>query len=288
MVFSIKTKDLKKTYGEFNLNVSVNISEGNIVGLIGENGAGKSTFLKLILGLIEKDEGEIEILNEKNIDANRGVLEDIGVVIDDNVIPENLNIMQVSNIMCKIYKQWDEEKFYKLARELNLHRNKRIKEYSKGMKMKLALIVALSHNPKVLVLDEPTAGLDPVVREQILGMFLDFVQDSSHSILFSSHIMDDLEKVADYIVFIREGEVLLSEKKDKIIYEWGVVRGEEKILEKIDNKYVIAYKQSLYGYDILINDKEYFREFFNDVVVDDATLNETMLICSNSNKKEEV
>lgn len=188
--------------------------------------------------------------------------------------------------MCKIYRQWDTEKFYKLSSEFNLDRGKKIKDYSKGMKMKLSLIVALSHNPQLLVLDEPTTGLDPVAREQILDMFLDFVQDSSHSILFSSHIMDDLEKIADYIIFIKDGKVLLSENKDKIIYEWGVIRDEEKILENIEKKYVIAYKKSSYGYDILINDKEYFREKLNDVIVDDATLNETMLICSNYSREE--
>lgn len=286
MASSVKSKGLKKTYGEFDLNVSINVYEGNIVGLIGENGAGKSTFLKLILGLIEKDEGEVEILGEKNINDNRFILENIGVVIDDNVIPENLDIVKVNNIMCKIYRQWDTEKFYKLASEFNLDRGKKIKDYSKGMKMKLSLIVALSHNPQLLVLDEPTTGLDPVAREQILDMFLDFVQDSSHSILFSSHIMDDLEKIADYIIFIKDGKVLLSENKDKIIYEWGVIRDEEKILENIEKKYVIAYKKSSYGYDILINDKEYFREKLNDVIVDDATLNETMLICSNYRREE--
>lgn len=286
MASSVKSKGLKKTYGEFDLNVSINVYEGNIVGLIGENGAGKSTFLKLILGLIEKDEGEVEILGEKNINNNRFILENIGVVIDDNVIPENLDIVKVNNIMCKIYRQWDTEKFYKLASEFNLDRGKKIKDYSKGMKMKLSLIVALSHNPQLLVLDEPTTGLDPVAREQILDMFLDFVQDSSHSILFSSHIMDDLEKIADYIIFIKDGKVLLSENKDKIIYEWGVIRDEEKILENIEKKYVIAYKKSSYGYDILINDKEYFREKLNDVIVDDATLNETMLICSNYSREE--
>lgn len=286
MASSVKSKGLKKTYGEFDLNVSINVYEGNIVGLIGENGAGKSTFLKLILGLIEKDEGEVEILGEKNINDNRFILENIGVVIDDNVIPENLDIVKVNNIMCKIYRQWDTEKFYKLASEFNLDRGKKIKDYSKGMKMKLSLIVALSHNPQLLVLDEPTTGLDPVAREQILDMFLDFVQDSSHSILFSSHIMDDLEKIADYIIFIRDGRVLSSENKDKIIYEWGVIRDEEKILENIEKKYVIAYKKSSYGYDILINDKEYFREKLNDVIVDDATLNETMLICSNYSREE--
>ncbi len=167
---------------------------------------------------------------------------------------------------------------------MDLNTNKKINEYSKGMKMKISLMVALSHNPKLLVLDEPTSGLDPVVREQILDLFLDFVQDSSHSILFSSHIMDDLEKIADYIVLIKDGMVLLSEKKDKIIYEWAVIRGDEKILGKIDKQYVIAYKESLYGYDILINDKEYLREIFRNDIIDDATLNETMIICSNNNR----
>lgn len=285
MEYSIIATELKKSYGEFNLDVSVQVPKGNIVGLIGENGAGKSTFLKLILGLIESNSGSFEILNEKKINENRKILENIGVVIDDNVIPENLNIVQVNSIMNDIYEQWDEEKFYKLTKELKLRKDKKIKEFSKGMKMKLSLVVALSHNPELLILDEPTTGLDPVVREQILDMFLDFVQDSSHSILFSSHIMDDLEKIADYIVFLKNGRVLLSEKKDNIIYEWGVLRCEEDKLKNIDEKYIIAYRASSYGYDVLINDKEAIREIVDEVIVDDATLNEIMLICSDNSRR---
>lgn len=285
MEYSIVAMELKKDYGEFNLNVSVKVPKGNIVGLIGENGAGKSTFLKLILGLIESNGGSFEILNEKKINENRMILENIGVVIDDNVIPENLNIIQVNRIMNDIYEQWDEEKFYRLTEELKLNKDKKIKEYSKGMKMKLSLMVALSHNPELLILDEPTTGLDPVVREQILDMFLDFVQDSSHSILFSSHIMDDLEKIADYIVFLKNGRVLLSEKKDNIIYEWGVLRCEEEKLKNIEEKYIIAYQASSYGYDVLVNDKETIKEIFEEVIIDDATLNETMLICSDNSRR---
>lgn len=285
MEYSIVATELKKDYGEFNLNVSVKVPKGNIVGLIGENGAGKSTFLKLILGLIESNGGSFEILNEKKINENRMILENIGVVIDDNVIPENLNIIQVNRIMNDIYEQWDEEKFYRLTEELKLNKGKKIKEYSKGMKMKLSLMVALSHNPELLILDEPTTGLDPVVREQILDMFLDFVQDSSHSILFSSHIMDDLEKIADYIIFLKNGRVLLSEKKDNIIYEWGVLRCEEDKLKNIEEKYIIAYRASSYGYDVLVNDKETIREMFEEVIIDDATLNETMLICSDNSRR---
>lgn len=285
MEYSIVATELKKDYVEFNLNVSVKVPKGNIVGLIGENGAGKSTFLKLILGLIESNGGSFEILNKKKINENRMIFENIGVVIDDNVIPENLNIIQVNRIMNDIYEQWDEEKFYRLTEELKLNKDKKIKEYSKGMKMKLSLMVALSHNPELLILDEPTTGLDPVVREQILDMFLDFVQDSSHSILFSSHIMDDLEKIADYIVFLKNGRVLLSEKKDNIIYEWGVLRCEEDKLKKIEEKYIIAYRSSSYGYDVLVNDKETIREMFEEVIIDDATLNETMLICSDNSRR---
>ena len=285
MEYSIVATELKKDYGEFNLNVSVKVPKGNIVGLIGENGAGKSTFLKLILGLIESNGGSFEILNEKKINENRMILENIGVVIDDNVIPENLNIIQVNRIMNDIYEQWDEEKFYRLTEELKLNKDKKIKEYSKGMKMKLSLMVALSHNPELLILDEPTTVLDPVVREQILDMFLDFVQDSSHSILFSSHIMDDLEKIADYIVFLKNGRVLLSEKKDNIIYEWGVLRCEEEKLKNIEEKYIIAYRASSYGYDVLVNDKETIKEMFEEVIIDDATLNETMLICSDNSRR---
>ena len=160
---------------------------GNIVGLIGENGAGKSTLLKLILGLIKREKGKIIVLGSENINLNRNLLEDVGVILDENVIPENLNINQINNVMKSIYKKWDTKKYFDLIKRFKLPLDKKIKKFSKGMKMKLSLIVSIAHNPRLLILDEPTTGLDPVAREQILDMFLEFVQDSKNSILFSSH-----------------------------------------------------------------------------------------------------
>ena len=283
--YSVLVQNAIKHYDNFELSVSINIPRGNIVGLIGENGAGKSTLLKLILGLIKREKGKIIVLGSENINLNRNLLEDVGVILDENVIPENLNINQINNVMKSIYKKWDTKKYFDLIKRFKLPLDKKIKKFSKGMKMKLSLIVSIAHNPRLLILDEPTTGLDPVAREQILDMFLEFVQDSKNSILFSSHIMADLEKVADYIIFIKNGQVLIDGKKDLLIYEWGVIKCDEINLCKIPKNSVIAVRKNDCYYDVLINNKEKARGKYEKLIIDDAFLEEIMLICINNDEE---
>ena len=205
---------LTKKYRNFVLdNVSFNVPCGTIVGLIGENGAGKSTTIKAILGLIQKDAGQITILGKREKDIDFAIRNQIGVVFDGNNFPNTLTPKKLNALMKKIYPEWNENKFFSSLKRLSIPDNKKVKTFSKGMKMKLSIAVAFSHNSKLLILDEATSGLDPVVRDDILDMFLDFVQNETHSILVSSHITGDLEKIADYIVFIHNGKVIFSESK---------------------------------------------------------------------------
>ena len=195
---------LTKTYKDFVLDsVSFDVPEGSIVGLIGENGAGKSTTINAALGLIKKDAGYISIMGKDELDND--TKEQIGVVFDGSNYPEILSPKRLNRVMKNIYHSWDERTYMSLLKKFSLPADKQISQFSKGMKMKLAISVALSHNSKLLILDEATSGLDPVIRDDILDMLLDFVQDEEHSILVSSHITSDLEKIADYIVFIHDG-----------------------------------------------------------------------------------
>ena len=201
----LEVKNLSKKYDKFELkDINITLQKGMIMGLIGENGAGKSTTIRSILNLININSGEIKIFGLDNKKNERKIKEDIGVVLDDSFLSEYLNPSDINKIMKNIYKNWDENLYFKYLEEFKLPKDKISKEYSSGMKMKLKIIVALSHHPKLLILDEPTSGLDPVARNEILDIFREFIQDEEHGIFVSSHITSDLEHIADYITFIND------------------------------------------------------------------------------------
>ena len=207
MTNALTVSGLTKTYPDFVLDqVSFSVPSGSIVGLIGENGAGKSTTINAALGLIQKEAGQVSVLGREGLDGE--TKEEIGVVFDGSNYPEILSPRKLNGVMRNIYRSWDETAYFRLLKQFSLPPDKPLKQFSKGMKMKLAISVALSHHSKLLILDEATSGLDPVIRDDILDMLLDFVQEEDHSILVSSHITSDLEKIADYIVFIHEGKVM--------------------------------------------------------------------------------
>lgn len=241
---ALVVKDLKKNYHDFTLDgVSFSLPRGSIVGLIGENGAGKSTTINAILGLIKKDGGTISILGKQDNEIDNGIRDQIGVVFDGSNFPRSLSARKLNNVFKNIYSTWDENGYFSLLQKMSLPTDKKIKEFSKGMKMKLSIAVALSHHSKLLILDEATSGLDPVVRDDILDLFLDFVQDENNSILVSSHITSDLEKVADYIVFIHKGKVVFSKPKDELKYQYGIIRCGAAQFDAIDKKDVITMEQ---------------------------------------------
>lgn len=275
--YGIKIENLSKKYEDFELkDVSFNVPCGSIVGLIGENGAGKSTTIKAILDLTEKESGVVEILGSATLDKE--TKEHIGVVFEGNNFPEELNAKELNNVLKNIYKYWNEEKFYGLLYDFKLPIQKKIKDYSRGMKMKLAILVALSHDTKLLILDEATNGLDPIIREEILDILLDFIQDETHTVLLSSHITSDLEKIADYIVFIKNGTVFLNASKDELIYEYGILKCKKEDFEKIDKEDIITYVKRENIYEILIYDKKEKKNKYKDLNIDKVTLDDIMLM----------
>ena len=280
----LEIKNLKKDYGDFKLNdVSFNVPSGSIVGLIGENGAGKSTTINAILGLIKKDSGTISIFNKQNLDnADK---EKIGVVFHGSNFPESLSAIKLNNVLKNIYEHWNEKQYLSLLNKLSLPLNKKIKDFSKGMKMKLSIAVALSHHSELLILDEATSGLDPIMRDEILDMFLDFVQDEKNSILVSSHITSDLEKVADYIVFIHDGTIIFSKPKDELLYNYGIIKcGKEQFLQ-IDKEDIITYRKHDYDWQILVDNKKQIQRKYPKVLIDSVTIDDIMLFYVKGEKK---
>ncbi len=281
MTYSLEIENLTKTYpdSDFRLdNVSFSIPRGTIMGFVGENGAGKTTTMHAVLNIIQKDSGKIKILGQEMGDKDRELREQVGVVFDAANFSELLTPTQLAKVMAGTYKQWDQELFLRLAARFNLELGKKIGKYSRGMKMKLALTVALSHRPKLLILDEATSGLDPIVREEILSVFLEFIEDEEHSILMSSHITSDLEKIADYITFIHQGQVLLTESKDRLIYEYGIARCKAEQFEQIDPADRLAYRKRDYQIDVLVSDRQAFERKYGEIVMDTGTIDEIMLL----------
>lgn len=272
----LQIEHLTKHYIDFTLNdISFNLPKGSIMGLIGENGAGKTTTIKLILNLIKKDNGIIKIFGLDNIDDELKIKENIGVVLDESYFHDNLRPKDISIIMGNIYDKWDNKKFLSYIKKFNLPMDKIIKDYSKGMKMKLSIAAALSHDPQLLILDEPTGGLDPVVRSEVLDIFLDFIQDEEKSILFSTHVTSDLDKIADYITFIHDGKLVFTESNDEIINNYGIIKCGLSDFDKIDKIDIIGYRKNKFGYGILVNNK--LNSKYKDFTIDSANLEDIML-----------
>lgn len=260
----IEISGLTKSYKGFTLNnISLTLPCGCIMGLVGENGAGKSTTIKLILDMIKKDSGEIRLLGKEHTLCSK---EDIGVVMDENGFPECMNIKEINKIFKNVYAGWNEKEFFGYIDRFELPLNKKIKDFSKGMKMKLAITAALSHNAKLLILDEATSGLDPVVRDEILDVFYDFTRDENHSILFSSHIVSDLEKLCDYIAFMHKGELLLCEEKDELLNNYCIVQCSENELADIDKNAVTGARKTAYGVTAVIK-KSAVKENMNSIPI---------------------
>lgn len=251
---AIETKGLCKTYGDFKLdNINLVLPEGCIMGLVGENGAGKSTTIKLIMDAIKSDAGQVTVLGTDNKSKRfSSMKEDIGIVLDEAYFPEVLNPLNVNSVMKNTYKNWDEKCYFGYLEKFSLPMKKQFKDFSRGMKMKLAIAVALSHNPKLLILDEATSGLDPMVRDEILDIFNDFTRDETHSVLLSSHIVSDLEKICDYIAFIHKGELIFCEEKDRLLEEYGIARMSKSDFEAIPEEAVKGKKVTGFGVEALV------------------------------------
>lgn len=276
---ALEIKNISKTYKNFKLDdISFVLPCGHIMGLIGENGAGKSTIINCILDIIEKDSGSISVLGQKNDKNNVSLKENIGVVLDASDVYDNYTVKQVENIMKDVYKQWNHEVYDYYIQKFALPLNKMIKDFSRGMKMKMAITIALSYQPKLLILDEATSGLDPIMRDEILDVFMEFVQDENHAILLSSHISSDLEKIADYITFIHEGKLILSTSKDELIYEYGLMKCRNDEFDKIEKEDIIRYRIKTYEVEILVKDREKMAKKYPNCIVDPTKLDDIMML----------
>ncbi len=253
MANALEVRGLCKQYEGFALDhVSFTLPRGCVMGLIGENGAGKSTTIKAILNLIHRDAGEIHVLGWDNIADERTVKEHIGVVLEDGCFLNTMNARQVDVLMGKAYKKWNSAEFFGFLKRFGIDTDKKIKDYSKGMRMKTNIAVAMSHDAELLIMDEPTSGLDPVVRDEVLDLFYDFMQDDTHAILLSSHITSDLDKIADYITFIHGGRVALSEPRDTLLDIYGVLRCTADQLSALDPSAVRGKRVGAFGCEALV------------------------------------
>lgn len=250
---AIEIKNLCKSYPGFSLdNLNLTLPSGCVMGLIGENGAGKSTTIKLILNMKKQDSGTISLLGQDNGDNKKLNKEDIGVVLDEVGITGCLNAKQVGKVMRYSFCNWQPEVYAEYLRKLDIPADKAFRDYSRGMKMKLGIAVALSHKAKLLILDEPTSGLDPVVRDEVIDIFNDFTRDENHSILISSHIVSDLEKLCDYITFLHKGKLLLCEEKDVLTEQYGIIHGTAEEIKAVSAGAVIGQKETPYGTEAIV------------------------------------
>ena len=271
---TIEVKGLCKDYGDFKLDhVDLVVPGGTILGLIGENGAGKSTTIKCMLDLVRPDAGSISLLGMDPEQAKQ----DIGVVLDETNFHDMLKAPQVGKMLSKLYVNWDGRLFEGYLNKFGLPRDKKIKEYSRGMKMKLGIAAALSHRPKLLLLDEATGGLDPVVRNEILDEFMDFIQDEEHGVLISSHITSDLEKVADYVTYLHKGRVTLSGGKDELLESHGRLACARDELAQVDERFLVGVRKSQFSCEALVRDRAEFARRYPQLRLDPVTLEDIMV-----------
>ena len=275
---NIEIKDLSKKYDGFLLDkICFNVPSGMIVGLIGENGAGKTTTIKSILNIINS-ESTVKILGKDSKKYEKEIKKDLGVVLDDSFLSAYLTPKHINLVMKDFYQTWDENKYNGLLKQFGLPADKLLKDYSIGMQMKLKIIVAISHNPKLLILDEPTRGLDPVVRSEILDIFRKYIEeDEDRSILLSTHITTDLEHISDYIVFIDKGKIVLNIPTLELLEDYGVVKCRKEEFSKIDEKDYVSYKKGKYQYEVLINDKNSFKKKYGITSIDKPSIDDIML-----------
>ena len=274
---AIEVRGLCKHYRDFSLrDVSFTVPGGSIMGFIGENGAGKTTTIKSILGLLHTDGGSISVLGRDPVTDRRAIGQDIGVVLDGSFFYEGMRAKDISAVMSHLHSRWDKESFASYCKRFALPMEKPFKEFSKGMRAKLALTTALAHHPKLLVLDEATSGLDPVVRSEMLDLFLEFIQDEEHSILLSSHITSDLEKVADYITFIHAGKIVFSKTKDDILEQYGGVKCEKARAAALAGVHILVRRDSKFDAELLVDNRPEVARLYPGILTEQATIDDIM------------
>ena len=259
-------------------HVSFSIPYGSIMGFVGENGAGKTTTIGCVLNTVSKDSGTIKIFGKELADTDTELKEKIGVVYVGDNFPAYWTAEQLSDVMQGLYANWDNDLFKKYLNDFRLLPGQKIKSYSRGMTMKLAVAAALSHHPQLLILDEATSGLDPIMRDDMLDVFLEFVQDENHSILLSSHITSDLEKIADYITFIHNGKLIMAASKNDLVYNFAVMRCKESQFLELDPGDILVYRKRDYQIDVLVSNGNEIQRKYRNAVIDHVSVDEIMLL----------
>ncbi len=284
---AIEIKNLTKKYDGFTLdNVSFDVPKGSIMGFIGQNGAGKTTTINSLLNIINWDSGEIKLLGQEMPEHEYEVKEQISAIFDVLPFNDDLSAKQLTRIMRGIWKEWNEDAFLNYLERFQLPFKKKFGQFSKGMKMKLQIAAGLSHNAKLLIMDEATTGLDPVVRNEILDIFLEYLQDENNSILMSSHITSDLEKIADMVTFIDKGKILLTGIKDEILDNHGVVKCFKKDFKDFEREDYISARVTDFGAEVMVSDRSKAGKKFSGAVIDKTTLEEIMLFYVNRDKNQ--
>ncbi|HBI61037.1 MAG TPA: ABC transporter [Lachnospiraceae bacterium] len=277
----LELKQVSKTFpkSDFKLDrVTFSLPYGAILGFVGENGAGKTTTIGCIMNTMIKNSGTVTLFGKEMSDTDTNMREKIGVVYDGDNFPVYWTAKQLSAVMKGFYTQWDNALFQKYLEQFHLPVKQKIKHFSRGMAVKLAIAAALAHRPQLLILDEATNGLDPVVRDEMLDIFLEFVQEENHSILLSSHITGDLEKIADYITFIHNGKLMMTVSKNDLVYHYAVLRCKESQFLALDSDDILAYRKRDFQTDVLVSDGRAAQRKYKDVVVDHVSVDEIMLL----------
>lgn len=274
----ITLKGVSKDYGDFKLdNVSFSVPEGSVCGFIGQNGAGKTTTIRIILDAINRDGGEVYVFGKSMDKDSAAVREEIGVVFDEMGFHDFLSAAQINTIMKNIYKNWNQEKYFNYLKRFSLPAKKACGSFSRGMRMKLQIATALSHEAKLLIMDEPTSGLDPIVRNEMLQIFREFVVEEDHTILLSSHITGDLEKLADEVVFIDGGKIILQGNKDELLEKHGILRCKKDEVKNINRDLIVSAEISSLGAEVLVNDRKAAEKMYPQMIVEPAGLEEIMI-----------
>lgn len=275
----LEIKGLVKRYGSFHLDqFDMVCREGTIMGLVGPNGAGKTTLINAVLDLIRPDAGEILLFGVPLRKQTPEDKEKIGVVFDGNCLPEELSARELNKVFGKLYGNWNSDRYYDYIVRMNIPGGKRVKELSKGNKIKMNLAVAMAHNPQLLILDELTGALDPIVRDDIMELFLEFIQEEKRSILFSTHITTDLEKIADYITFIKDGKLVFAKEKDDLLYGYTILRCKKQAFQKMNPDGMVAYRETAASVDVIWNQRKFGLPSCNGIIAEKAAIEEIMLI----------
>lgn len=281
----LRLEGVKKQYGNFNLDCSIQLEAGYVTGIIGANGAGKSTTFKAILGLIKTDGGKIEILGKDSSEITALDKQQIGVVLAENTFSEVLTIQDVTAVMSAMYKNFHKDDFLKKCEQYGLPVKKQIKHFSTGMKAKLKLLLAMSYDAKLLILDEPTAGLDAVVRSELLDEMREYMSHDDRAIIVSSHISSDLEGLCDDLYFLQDGKVLFHEDTDVILSDYAILKVDEKQYQTIDKNHISYKKKESYGYELLTKEKQFYLDNYPEIVADRGSIDDVMLMITKGEKE---